>query len=173
MLFRVYENSFDDIFNIMEKSFPITEIRTYKDQKNLLNNKLYKLYGCKNEIIYAFAAIWEFDTFIFVEHIATHFSQRGKGTGIKMIDEIKEIFKKPIVLEVEPPETEIAQRRIKFYERAGFILNNFEYMQPPLRKENPFIPLLIMTYPKKIDENEFNCYKNELYKNVYNVREDL
>lgn len=37
---------------------------------------------------------------------------------------------KPVLLEVEPPLGEMEQRRIGFYERLGFHLNPYAYVQP-------------------------------------------
>ncbi|MBR7146301.1 MAG: GNAT family N-acetyltransferase, partial [Oscillospiraceae bacterium] len=45
---------------------------------------------------------------------------RGSGIGSELLDELIGTLPHPICLEVEPPETEIAKRRIAFYERNGF-----------------------------------------------------
>lgn len=76
---------------------------------------------------------------------------------------------RPIVLEVEPPDTDMAQRRISFYERLGFHLNPFEYMQPPLQKGQPELSLKIMSYPQTLTDAEFALYKETLYSKVYKV----
>lgn len=49
--------------------------------------------------------------------------------------------KKVILFEVEDPDTELAQRRIGFYERMGFHLSPFEYVQSPLQKGQDDLPL--------------------------------
>ncbi|MNP71582.1 hypothetical protein D3C76_1679860 [compost metagenome] len=76
---------------------------------------------------------------------------------------------KPVLLEVEPPLGEMEQRRIGFYERLGFHLNPYAYVQPPLREENADLPLQIMTYPNPVDVEEFNLYREILYTEVYKV----
>ena len=50
-----------------------------------------------------------------------------------------------ICLEVELPETEMAARRIGFYERNGFYYNDYFYMQPPIAEGRNAIPLRLMT----------------------------
>lgn len=71
--------TFDEIFAIMEASFPTSEIRTYEGQQELLDVSHYRLItevNAEGKII-AFIACWEFPGFRFVEHIAVDPSIRG------------------------------------------------------------------------------------------------
>ena len=61
---------------------------------------------------------------------------------------------KPILLEVELPYSTINQRRITFYERIGFKLNQHYYEIPPLKKSLLPLQLLLMSYPTEIYKNE-------------------
>ncbi|WP_334073579.1 MULTISPECIES: GNAT family N-acetyltransferase [Paenibacillus] len=162
---------FDQIFAIMEASFPESERRTYAGQQELLADPHYRLITETNDHnrVIAFMAIWEFPSFRFVEHIAVDSAIRGGGLGKKLMTAyIGESFK-PILLEVEPPDTELAGRRIGFYERLGFHLNPFEYVQPPLQEGQPDLPLKIMSYPEPLAEAAFNLYKDVLYEKVYKL----
>lgn len=163
--------TFEEIFAIMEASFPTSEIRTFEEQLKLLNVPQYRLITEMNSDgkIIAFMACWEFPGFRFVEHIAVAPSIRGGGYGKKLMEQYINQSKKPVLLEVERPLGEIEQRRIGFYERLGFHLNSFDYVQPPLREGNADLPLLIMTYPNPVDEEEFNLYREILYTEVYKV----
>lgn len=163
--------TFNEVFAIMEASFPESEFRTYADQQVLLGIPHYRLItevNSKGEII-AFMACWEFSILRFVEHIAVDPNIRGGGVGKKMMADYISQSEKPVLLEVEPPNGEIEQRRIGFYERLGFHLNPFEYVQPPLREGQADLPLLIMTYPRPLNEEEFNLYRETLYSKVYKV----
>ncbi len=75
----------------------------------------------KGKII-GFIAIWEFDDFVYVEHFALTESCRGLGLGSKMLKETAKLFEKPLCLEVEPPTTDIARRRIRFTSATECIL---------------------------------------------------
>ncbi|WP_339244979.1 GNAT family N-acetyltransferase [Paenibacillus sp. FSL F4-0243] len=163
--------TFDEIFAIMEASFPTSEIRTYEGQQELLDVSHYRLIteGNAEGKIIAFIACWEFPGFRFVEHIAVDPSIRGGGIGKKLMEEYIRQSGKPVLLEVEPPLGEMEQRRIGFYERLGFHLNPYAYVQPPLREGNADLPLQIMTYPNPVDVEEFNLYREILYTEVYKV----
>ena len=159
---------FDEVFSIMEKSFPPDEMRPYGEQKALLGNEKYKIFGVfdGNKVI-AFAATWQFDDVLFLEHLATDPTLRGQGIGAKMLDFLTSGEKRTICLEAEPPESEMARRRIGFYNRNGFYLNEYPYIQPPISMGRAPVPLMIMTHGKKIDECEFEKTRDLLYKEVY------
>lgn len=162
--------NFDEIFNLMQTSFPENEFRTFENQKNLLQNPHYKIITIKNENnnIIAFLAFWSFENFNFIEHLAVSPSCRGKGTGTKIVsDFMKENSLKSIILEIEPPVTEISIKRLKFYEKLGFKLNNYEYFQLPLRENHSPLKLNLMSYPEKLTPTEFENIKNKIYSEVY------
>ncbi|MCI8448180.1 MAG: hypothetical protein HFH30_07230, partial [Eubacterium sp.] len=76
-----------------------------------------------------------------------------------------------ICLEVELPENDLAKRRIRFYERNGFFLNQYPYVQPSISKGRSPIPLLIMTSGQPVSEKIFQEIKSTLYEYVYGVTE--
>ncbi|MBB4823076.1 ribosomal protein S18 acetylase RimI-like enzyme [Sporosarcina luteola] len=165
------DREFDQLYALMEASFPNSERRTYAGQKALLEDPHYRLLTRTddNNRITAFLASWEFTTFRFVEHIAVDPVMRGSGTGGNLMSHYMEESTKPVILEVELPDSELAQRRIGFYERLGFHLNPFDYMQPALQEGQTDLPLYIMSYPRPITEDEFTHYKETLYSVVYKV----
>lgn len=169
MLELLKKSEFEKIYSIMEQSFPKTERRTYEGQKALLAENDYKLYGVRNgESVSAFFAVWDFDEILFIEHFAVSPDCRNLGLGSSMLGELCGIYgDKSVCLEVEPPENETARRRIGFYERNGFVLNRYDYIQPSMAQGQPSIPLLIMTNPKAVTPDEFENIKALLYKRVY------
>lgn len=119
------DKQFEHIFALMKTSFPTSERRSYAGQKELLTDPHYRLItetNSNNQGI-AFMAVWEFPSFRFIEHIAVDPNTRGSGIGGKIMASYMNESSKPILLEVEYPDTDIAQRRIGFYERLGFQLN--------------------------------------------------
>lgn len=170
MLQKLKPEDFDKVFQIMELSFPEDEHRTYEEQKELLNNSLYQIYILPDESgenIKAFVAVWEFDEMVYIEHLAVNPEFRNGGLGAMILQELISRSEKQICLEVEPPKETMAIRRIGFYERNGFFLNEYDYMQPAISKGRKPIPLLIMTSGRKISKEEFDRIRTVLYTKVY------
>jgi len=176
MLKRLDEKFFDQVFQIMEKSFPKDEYRTYEEQKALFAEPCYQIYGLTGpgvNDIKAFAAVWEFESICFLEHFAVDPRYRNDGIGSKILKELSSDNEKMLCLEVELPETELAKRRISFYERNGFFLNTYPYEQPALSKGQGTVPLYVMTYGKAVEETEFQRIKKELYREVYKMEDQV
>lgn len=165
---RLTEQDFAQVWRLMEESFLTDERRSCAGQKELLANPHYRLYGVRREgDVTAFAAVWKFDEFIFVEHLAVDQALRNSGTGAALLAWVCALRDLPVVLEVEPPAEEIAKRRIGFYERNGFFLNAYYYIQPALSEEGKELTLLLMTRPGKLTGAEFVRVRETLYRQVY------
>lgn len=171
MLLQKLETAqFDEVFPIMEASFPLEEYRPYEEQKALLDDSAYAIYGHieeKTGKVNAFLSVWDFDTLGYIEHFAVDPACRSAGLGGKLLDEMVNLFGKPVCLEVEPPENEMTTRRVGFYKRHGFFLNPYPYMQPSISKGRSPIPLLLMTSGSAIDTQAFETIKTLLYRRVY------
>lgn len=167
----INETEFNEIFAIMEASFPVSEIRTRSGQQALLKHPYYHLYTRRNEEgqILAFLAAWELPELRFVEHIAVNPEVRSGGIGRELMNGFIAQSDKPVLLEVEPPDGELEQRRIGFYERLGFHLNPYDYVQPPLRTGQADLPLRIMTYPEPVTAEQFGRFRELLYTEIYGV----
>ena len=167
-LVSVDVSDFDIVFQIMDKAFPNTEMRTYEGQKKLFEIPNYSV--LMNEEKTAFIAKWDFNEAVYIEHFAVSDSLRGNGIGKEMLKEFLNTTDGRVFLEAEPPEGELARRRIGFYERIGFVLNQYYYLQPSYRNNEEPIELNIMTYGKGIDEKQFEELKKLLYSHVYNFK---
>ncbi len=170
MLTRLNNNDFNMVYQIMEDSFPIDERRPYNKQKDLLLNDIYRIYVVldeDNNQIKAFAAIYELDSFTFLEHFAVSSMYRNQGLGGQILHELMKLYCKPVCLEVEPPDTDIAIRRIAFYKRNGFCFNDYPYVQPALAESQNPIPLKLMYSGKLLSQVEFKQVRDKIYKDVY------
>ena len=170
MIERLTEADFDQMFSLMERSFPEDERRDYNGQRGLLAEPAYKLYAKRSPedaALQAFLALWELGDMAYIEHFAVDPDCRNGGLGGKILQKVIEDTDMRICLEVEPPETEMAVRRIGFYERNGFVMNPFEYMQPAMGEDRHAIPLRIMSYPKRLLADEFETMRDVLYCHVY------
>lgn len=167
---KLEKADFPQVWEIMQSSFPQTERRTRAAQEALLQNPYYQLYGYKKAgVTAAFFAVWRFEDFLFVEHFAVAESQRNGGIGAKLLKELLALLHMPTVLEVELPMEELPRRRIRFYERNGFVQNAYDYLQPPMQEGNAELPLRLMSYPEQLGQEQFEAVREKLYREVYNV----
>lgn len=160
---------FDALWNVFSEAFDDELRRTYEAQKELLDDPRYHFDCIESESGPAgFLAWWDFDDFIFIEHFAVDKKLRGKGVGRRALTDLLKSTARPVFLEVEPPDSEINKRRIAFYEKCGFFLLPFHYLQPPYIPTKQAVELLTMS-TKQPNEQDFNCVRNTLYKCVYKL----
>jgi GNAT superfamily N-acetyltransferase len=168
MLTILQEEQFEILYQLIEDSFPCDEYRPYQTQRALLSHPHYQIYVYeKNHELAAFFATWEGPDFIFLEHFAVKESFRNGGLGSKLLQAFLKQQEKPIVIEIEPPEGEIEIRRASFYERNGFSLSKWGYVQPALAKGQGSVSLVLMSYPEPLQEQAYQSFKAWVFKHVY------
>lgn len=160
---------YDKYFALLEDDFCLEERKTKLDElaafedKNFSPNFIYedgKLIG--------YACYWEFEDFLFVEHFAILKDMRGTGCGSRFLKEFTDKVNKPIILEVELPESEEAIKRIKFYERLGFVINPYTYAQPSYHEGKEPVPMHVMTYKTVLEKEAYDKHVLEIKHVVYN-----
>jgi ribosomal protein S18 acetylase RimI-like enzyme len=165
----------DDIRAIYETSFPDDERREFGEVVALaaceramnvrfMNDADGKLLG--------FIIFWQFETFIFVEHFAIDSRYRNAGHGARFFGKFLRDAPLPVVLEVEPPDTNppVAARRITFYEQLGMRLcNRTDYLQPSYSPEKKSLPMRLMCFGDIDLGSDFETIRTTLYERVYGV----
>lgn len=172
MLTEINYSQFDEIYQIMENSFPQDERRPYNEQRHLLELSNYHIYAQpdpSNTHTQGFLAIWDTPSLCFIEHFAVNPLYRNQGLGAAMLQELIDHQSKQICLEVELPESELAIRRIHFYERNGLYLNRYPYTQPALSRGQNEIPLYLMTSDHALNVSEFAAVKKAIMQHVYHT----
>lgn len=165
-------DDFDLFYDLLKNSFPRVEFRPRDKELDLLkqvNFTILTRYDASGNALDGFIAEWTFDDFLFLEHFAVQPSLRGYGIGSHMLKEYLEHANKPVLLEIEKPTTDLAVRRVHFYERLGFTLSKYGYIQPDLRQTGEQVPLLMMQFPNSLTEQEFLTRKEEIFHSVYGV----
>lgn len=149
-------------------SFPEVERRSLVNLSNVLGNPLFHAdIIFQEEHFIGLLFWWKFEDFRYMEHFAICPEKRGQGVGTKILTHFKEQSTFPTLLEVEPGETDMARRRIKFYESNHFHLHTFPYIQPPYSLDSEPIPLQIMSYPKPLPIETFNAFVKTIHQKVY------
>jgi hypothetical protein len=157
---------------IYEEAFPPDERRDWRHMSDLLNNTSYSLRGIYyQQKLIGLISIWNLQEFRFIEHFAIRDYERGKGFGSKVIQQIISESAVPVILEVEEPNTEIARKRIDFYERLDFLVCEAEYFQPPYSTDKSKVKMQLMSYPEKIKDGDFPLIKSRIYWAVYGIIE--
>lgn len=170
----VSEKDFKAADALLRCSLPDNELRSFERQKALLKNPAYHLYILKNndDTVISVLAAWDFPQIIYGEHFAVDKGLRNGGIGGKIFNAFLTSLEKPLVIEVELPDHDLAARRIKFYERHGLHLNRYNYLQPPMQPQHAPLPLYLMTYPTPLTPTQFEQVKDLLYQHVYGISQE-
>ena len=167
----ITDKDYGNCYKRMESAFPYNERRDEKQWIKLFKYPEFHCYFLKEEFenkTVGFVTFWDYDEFVFIEHFAIDDNCRGKGYGTEFLKQFQEMVKKNIILEVEPPLSLQAIKRINFYNRAGLILNDeFYYEQPSYHNEDT-VPLILMSserlneyaFNKFMERTRLNCYKD-------------
>ncbi|PVX49990.1 acetyltransferase (GNAT) family protein [Balneicella halophila] len=162
-------SDFEEIWDIYINSFPEEERRHRDAQENLIKEIPY--YHCEglfdSKKIIGLFFWWDFPMTRFIEHFATHTEYRNKGIGKVVMNDFMPEKDTPIILEVELPEDELQQRRIKFYQRLGFHINAIEYLQAPYRVGEPFSSLLLASYPTPLTPSLSSYFASDCLPIIY------
>lgn len=133
------------IFSRYEKTFPENERRSKEQFLDLAENPNAYVFLIKNEDeTIGYCVIWELSSFYFLEHFEVFEEFRNQKFGEKILESLQEKFEK-IVLETEPNSlSEIAERRLRFYQRNGFKIIEKNYLQPSYGEGKSSVNLFLM-----------------------------
>ncbi len=167
----IREHEFEHAYKIMEEAFPASKRRPYQKMYDLFKKEAFRFFCIKeDQQVLGVIMCWECQSCVFVENFAVSKLARGKGIGSEILTKVKQYYNDAIiVLEVETPHDEMSERRIGFYNRNGFILNVYGYLQPKINETINEIPLLIMSYPKRLTKQQYDIMKTEIFHDVYEV----
>ena len=157
--------------SLIVQSFPVEEyrelheLRRVTEKTEIFHNNII-LDGAERVGLLTF---WDFGAFHYIEHFATLPSCRNRGHGQSAMNHLLSQLRSPVVLEVEPPDCELACQLIGFYSRLGFRLWKNEYRQPPYRPGQTWLPLCLMAHGNLSAERDFSTVAARIHKDVYNV----
>ena len=146
-------------WNLYESSFPAEERRNRIQQQAIMMIESYHfdIIMIKEDFI-GILLWWELESIRYVEHFAIDTTQRNLGLGKTALEAFIDESEQQIILEVEKPGDSLKQRRIRFYQRLGFILNSYDYVQPPYQEDGNFVELMLMSYPKELSEADLQIF---------------
>ena len=167
---RMQPADFDAVYRLLTQSFPATERRGAAGQRALFSDSAYRvdILRAPDGGVQALIASWDFDDFVFLEHFAVDPACRSGGIGGQMLDAMLARCGKRACLEAELPETELAARRIGFYERHGFTVNaGYPYCQPALAPGGDPLPMHLLTTGGACTSAELRTMETLVHTRVY------
>lgn len=152
-----------------EASFPAMERRDFELVRALMKeNPLFTLYALlRGETYVGFITAWRFDSFVYIEHFAIEEAARNGGIGAEALGQFLSFTSLPVVLEVELPADDLSRRRVRFYERLGFVLDSHVYFQPPYHPGDQPLEMRLMQYGGLNLEQAFPEVRKQIYREVY------
>lgn len=163
------EFAFQKLSELYVEAFPPEERREIEQLKELLETEpamYFNAVVCEGELAGLFV-YWDFDTFYYLEHLAVFAEMRNKKIGQQILDWVNEHLKGVRLLEVEPDDTEIAGRRINYYQRNGYRILDKTYLQPAYRPGGEAFPLWIMgneaEQTQEVLNDQIQVIKNRVY----------
>ena len=140
------DKDFQKLMELYQEAFPEEERRDLAQLGAMLQAEQrmsFNAVECDGSLAGLFV-YWDFGTFYYLEHLAVYPDMRNKKIGQQVLDWIKGNLQGLRLLEVERAETEMAIRRVHYYERNGYRVLDDAYMQPPYRQGGEDYPLWLM-----------------------------
>lgn len=107
---------------------------------------------------------WQYGDTSYIEHLAVAPALRGQHIGADVLTDF--CRGRRVVLEIDPPETEIARRRQCFYERVGFVVNPHLYIHPSYGDPEQPHRLVLMSYPAPLTNDEARGFADFVREHV-------
>ena len=166
------EQEFESIRELCCSAFPPEERREFQQVVQLKDAGGCDVLRIMNgDEPVGFCIVWIFDEFLFTEHFAIEPDRRGQGTGSRVLALLRKTYRRPLMLEVEPPCDEITSRRVNFYSRNGFYLLERPYCQPSYGETKPEVELRLMTTQAGLPPEILEEYIAQIRRKVYRKEE--
>ena len=173
----IHHPRFGEVWHLYQNSFPVCEQRTLDHQITAFKADRFHLdVYLDGETLVGFIGYWDFDDYLYIEHYAINSDLRGGGWGSRILEALQKTAGKTIILEIDEVVDEISTRRLRFYQRLGFVVN--PYIHPlhryrDIETEHQNARLVIMTYPGTIDPQTYERFNRDLGEIVMKRDEQL
>lgn len=154
---------------LYETAFPYHEKREPQAKQHALNNPCYALQSWSDgDRFVGMIGAWDFGDYAYIEHLAVDPQLRSQGYGKLMLQQFLGDY--PLtVLEIDPLTTEIAHKRLRFYQSLGFRQNDYAHHHPSYHAGVEDHALIVLSYPDALDEVQYLRFAADL-RNVVMAR---
>ena len=156
----ISDPSWPAVYRLYEQSFPRCEQRSERDYAAALcDERLHAESVWDGDCFVGLVFWWLADEgYVYLEHLAVDPALRGRNYGARILHELCARSGR-VWLEIDPPEDEISCRRRKFYERNGFVYNDYDYFHPSYQLPPHPHRLMVMSYPTALTPAEFASFR--------------
>ena len=157
---------FEGAYRLCESSFPIEERRDIGELLRVMKNDDYHFCVLLDgDELCGIVLYWEIEGLIYLEHLATLPEKRCSGLGATALELLKQEGKM-IILEIEPPQDELTERRLGFYSRNGFVRAPYRHIQAKYHEGDPDVELVILSYPEVIGKEDYDKFYTYMQRYV-------
>lgn len=152
----------DEAWRLYEESFPAYERRGKEAQEMAFQapEAISKIL-VKDDTTAAILFYWLQGRTVYLEFLAVNPMLRGQNIGTEAVERLLALHPDcNTILEIEPPADYTTIRRLHFYERMGFVANDYPYIHPSyMTGERAFPhPLTLMSYGRKLTQEEYESF---------------
>lgn len=148
------------------QAFPWHEQRELPAKQRALSDPHYALEAWfDGEQFIGMSGCWAFDGYVYIEHLAVDGSLRSQGYGKRLLGQILERAPQTI-LEIDPLTSDIARKRLRFYESMGFFANPWPHTHPTYHTDIADHELIVLSYPQPIAEAQYLRFNDDLCQKV-------
>lgn len=162
MVFKRLQDSQDSLYlqamQLYQSSFPLHEQRKPDAQRAILKEPDYQFNLLMEEDHLMGGASLLGNAGIYLCRASVHSATAARQHCGSRALELLEQRGKPVILEIDPPIDDISLRRKGFYERAGYRENPFTHVHPPYREGFAGHPLVVMSYPRQLEREEYDRF---------------
>ncbi len=146
---------FSLVDNLYARAFPWHEQRDADAKRRALAHENYALDAWfDGDMFVGLSGCWTLDDYSYVEHLAIDDRLRAQGYGKRLLGQIMQRNTRTL-LEIDPLTTDIAQKRLRFYQSMGFVANDFSHTHPTYHADIPDHELIVLSYPQALDERGY------------------
>ena len=147
------DKGWKEAMELYRNAFPPKEIRSEDDHLRAMDDPRYEADGIWLKGRFAgLLYFWKVNEWYYIEHLAVNPELRGCHIGSEALAAF--CNGRQVILEIDPPEDEISIRRLHFYQRLGFVMNPQTYLHPSFRRPFETHRLVLLSYPRLIENNE-------------------
>lgn len=153
---------FRQVDALYTQAFPYHEQRDAAAKQRALGNAHYALEAWFNgETFVGLSGVWTFDGYSYIEHLAVDGSLRAQGYGKRLLGQL--LARHPLmILEIDPLTSEIAHKRLRFYQAIGFVANAYPHRHPTYHPGIEDHQLIVLSCPQAIDAALYQRFNRDL-----------